>query len=78
MNEPTFRAGDAVEYDSHYTQARRDGCITYPSGQPVVIRGTYLRRLGDIYSDVQVGGKPTLVRTDRLRSIAEPSPRPAA
>lgn len=62
-----FTSGELVEYDSHYTQARRDGCITYPTGKPVVLRGTYLRRLDTLYSFVQVGLKPTLVRTERLR-----------
>lgn len=67
-----FSPGDAVEYDSTYRPAKRNGCITYPSDKFAVVRGTYVQRLGDVYSDVQVGRKKLLVRTDRLRP-ASPS-----
>lgn len=79
----TFRPGDRVEFDSTYAPARREGCITYPGGKPAVIRGTYLARLGDTYSDVQIDGKAKFVRTDRLRpassslSFQPPAPEPA-
>lgn len=63
-----FREGDAVEYDSRIPVAEQRGCVSVlKPGAKYVIRGTYIQPLGDIYSDVRVGGKATLVRTERLR-----------
>ena len=65
MTTITFRPGDAVEYTSYFDS--KAGCIVTPGKKPV-IRGTYVKAVGDAYSDVQVGrGKPLLVLTSRLR-----------
>ena len=64
----SFRPGDAVEYDSAYDA--KVGAIT-STGQKSVIRGVYVRRVSEDYSDVSSGGrKPLLVRTSRLRSAS--------
>ncbi len=63
-----FREADPVEYDSRIPVAEQRGCVSVlKPGAKRVIKGTYIQPLGDIYSDVHVGSKGVLVRTDRLR-----------
>ena len=62
---PRFFQGQAVEFSS-YLDKKVGNVVSV--GVKQIARGTYIQPLGDIYSDVRVGNKATLVRTDRLRA----------
>ena len=67
MPTDTFKEGDPVEFKALTVRIPGAGNVAAPTGAEPVIRGRYIRRLGDAYSEVMVRGKAEFVRTDRLR-----------
>jgi hypothetical protein len=59
----SFKPGDHVEWDSAYD--RKKG--TTPQRGDDVIRGVYVKRVDDTYSDVSVGGRKPLGCAQRRR-----------